>query len=153
MNARTSINILEQYRSNYQLKNPSISNVSVAWHLQHSLLVANSIIKLLVKSNPQDYRASYHFKKSLLLFLKRIPRKKAKAPNTMSPDDANILLSDIDILFDKVKDRYQQIENLPRNAYFKHFYLGNLRKAEALQFIAIHTQHHIQIIEDIIKSR
>jgi hypothetical protein len=152
MNALSYLQQLEQYRSQHQLRELSVSKVSVAWHLQHSLLVANAIIKLLAKSKADEYKAHFSFKKPLFFLLKYIPRQKAKAPKAVCPDESNVNLTDIDVLVKKVNERYRQLADMPSKAYFHHFYLGKMHKKQAINFIAIHTKHHIRIIQDIIAA-
>jgi hypothetical protein len=36
--------------------------------------------------------------------------------------------------------------------YFDHPYFGNLRLNKTIKFLEIHTKHHLEIINDIIKK-
>lgn len=145
------LNQLEGYYSEYEQSNIQISDVSVGWHIEHSLLVANSIIKMLVRSEPSNYSKGINFKKSLFFILKYIPRKKAKAPSAVQPDASSISPESLSTLFIKVRERFSQLDNLPKTAHFKHAYLGTLNKEESCRFMLLHTQHHIKIIKDILR--
>lgn len=151
MNFINILNQLEDYCSVYEQCNHQISDVTVGWHIEHSLLVANSIIKMLVRSEPSNYSKGFNFKKSLFFILKYIPRKKAKAPSAVRPEVSSISPESLSTLFRKVRERFRQLDNLPESAHFKHAYLGTLNKEESCRFMLLHTQHHIKIIKDVIR--
>jgi hypothetical protein len=44
-----------------------------------------------------------------------------------------------------------ELESISNNHYFEHPFLGKLKKKAAIRFLEIHTNHHLKIIEDIIK--
>jgi hypothetical protein len=80
--------------------------------------------------------------------LHKIPRGKARAPKVVQPE-GYISKESLQMHLDKV---YQNIENweaLHENCYFFHPYFGNLNKKATEKFLALHTKHHLKIIEDI----
>jgi hypothetical protein len=59
----------------------------------------------------------------------------------------------ISLDYELAKTNILQMDSLPNNAYFTHPYLGALKKDEAKQFLEIHTNHYIDIINDIISTK
>ena len=46
----------------------------------------------------------------------------------------------------------KQLELLPENIFFDHHIFGMLNKQETLRFLEIHTNHHLKIVNDILKK-
>jgi len=44
----------------------------------------------------------------------------------------------------------ERIRALPADAWFRHFVLGTLRRDRALRFLAVHTEHHLRIVREIL---
>lgn len=130
--------------------NEFVSKSDVAWHLDHSLRVINGISGVLKKSNPDDFISSFHFKRSLILFLGKIPRGKAKAPETVTPK-GNISLEDLFYRLENAKTSIIEIQNCNPKNNFIHPYFGQLNLKQTLRFLEIHTKHHLKIVDDIIK--
>ena len=65
--------------------NPVISATSVGWHIDHSLLVINQIIKNVGLSDPKEYEWKFNMKKLIVFTLNKIPRGKARAPKAVIP--------------------------------------------------------------------
>ena len=82
--------------------------------------------------------------------LRYIPRGKAKAPKVVLPPN-HFSAED---LFSQLKLAKKQIEStkqLPKKSYFTHHIFGMLSKKQTLYFLAMHTNHHLKIIKDILK--
>jgi hypothetical protein len=81
---------------------------------------------------------------------KTIPRGKAQAPKVVIPSEEIT----VDSLKESLKNTYQAIAYLKdcqENQYFMHPFFGQLNKKQTIQFLAIHTQHHLKIVRDIMK--
>jgi hypothetical protein len=55
---------------------------------------------------------------------------------------------------ESLKNTYQAITYLKdceENQYFMHPFFGQLNKKQTIKFLAIHTEHHLKIIRDILK--
>jgi len=130
---------------------PNISSASVGWHIEHTLLATNKIIQSLVHSNPSEYKWEFNIKRIYVFAINKIPRGKGKAPASVQPQDEfaeeeckkNMLTA-----INNAKD----LSQLNPHHYFEHPYFGKLHKASAIRFLNIHTQHHLNIINDIIKT-
>mgnify|MGYP000845429486 CR=1 FL=1 len=130
--------------------NTVISKSAVGWHIQHSLLVALQIIHAVEKSDPLDYRYKFNLRKTLVYTLNKIPRGKAKAPERVMPKEAfntDDLMKDIRLL----KSRIVVLNNLHKRSFFNHPYFGNLHLKDTIKILTLHTKHHIDIINDIIR--
>jgi DinB superfamily len=140
---------LEKYISQAELTNTNVSARSVAWHIDHCLTVQISIIIALQKSDAKKYQPSFNWKKTLIFILGKMPRGKAKAPKSVNPE----LDASKEALNKKIKEiegLLQEFENFPKNSFFMHPFFGHLNKKKTLQFLAIHNQHHLKIIKDIV---
>ena len=130
--------------------NQSVSAASVGWHLDHTLLATDKIIGGLKSSDPAAYKSGFNSKKLLVFTLKKIPRGKAKAPDSVQP--SSITIDGIKTKLEAVRAKIKALPDLhPRN-YIVHPVFGHLDTKNTIQFLEIHTRHHLQIINDIIKA-
>jgi len=53
---------------------------------------------------------------------------------------------------EKAKIKLEELRELNPQQFFNHPGFGNLRLKKTIQFLEIHTQHHLKIIEDIERS-
>ncbi len=144
---------LEENIINFDKTNLKISKSSVAWQLDHSLRVFNGIIMTLQKSDPSKFKSSFNFKKSLVFILNKIPRGRAKAPNTVRADkDEEITVEKLEKKIAQAKENIEILKDLDPNSNFKHPYFGHLNTKDGIKFIKIHTIHHLKIIRDILKE-
>jgi len=144
------LNNLEAQVDNYSKLNQNISEGNVGWHIVHSCLVVNSVCAAVVKSNASKFIKKFSFKAFLVLLLNSFPRGKAKAPSFTMPSEE---LSPTYIL-KSIQASRASIETLSKagkNQYFTHPIFGELNKADTFKFLAMHTNHHLKIIKDILK--
>ena len=146
------LNQLEAKISNGENLNPVISKGSVAWHIEHSLLTINLIINALIQSNPKNYKWKFSFIRMVVLLMKKIPRGKAKSPKVVLPHE-NISNESLVRHLLLTKDSIMNLESLSKDKYFTHPYFGDLKLNQTIRFLEIHTQHHLEIIEDIISNK
>jgi hypothetical protein len=150
-NIKNLIQELESVIPNQELLNPSISKSSVGWHIEHTLLTLNLVVNAIEKSNPKTYKWKFSFIRMLVMTTKKIPRGKAKAPKIVQPAtdfDAETLKDHLE----KAKINIQKLQTIDPNHYFEHPYFGHLKLKPTIRFLEIHTDHHVNIIKDIIKS-
>ena len=147
-------NLLNQLEKNLPycaLINPQVSQSSVGWQMEHSLLTINGIITAIQNSNPKDYSSKFSLMKWIILVTKKIPRGKAKAPKVVVPKDT-ITKADLEQHLAKARATINELDLVSNNHFFKHPYFGNLKKKQTIRFLEIHTQHHLKIIDDIVKK-
>lgn len=128
-----------------------ISKSNVAWHIDHSLKVILAVTEALKKSNPSEYQWKFNFKRQLVYTLGFIPRGKGKAPKAVQSFD-EITKDDIEQQLKKAIIAIAEIKQLDQNSHFQHPIFGSLNLKPTLQFLKIHTQHHLKIMDDILKK-
>ncbi|MBK8552778.1 MAG: DUF1569 domain-containing protein [Ignavibacteria bacterium] len=148
---RDFVNELEGKIPKAGMINETVSKSSVGWHIEHSLLAVNFIIEGLKNSNPEDYKWNFNFMRMLVFAMNKIPRGKGKAPETVIPKNtinADTLKKQIGIASEKIKE----LDTLMADNYIKHPVFGNMNLNQTMKFLVIHTKHHVDIINDIIKT-
>jgi hypothetical protein len=142
---------LENAIPNQDTINTSISKSSVGWHIEHCLLVINSVVNAVEKSNPRDYKWKFSFIRILVMNTKKIPRGKARAPEIVQPkEDFNS--ETLKNHLEEAKINIKKLQVIEPNHYLAHPYFGHLKLKNIIPFLKIHTNHHLHIINDIIKS-
>jgi hypothetical protein len=62
--------------------------------------------------------------------------------------DKNSLLSHIVV----TRNKMEELKTASKDKYFEHPFLGKLKLKQTINFLGIHTKHHLEIIEDIINK-
>ncbi|MDQ3047978.1 MAG: hypothetical protein M3R27_10550 [Bacteroidota bacterium] len=135
-----------------EILSPAISSSSVGWHVEHTLLTINAIIEALKRSDPSQYKWEFSLPKILVFMLNKIPRGRAKAPGQVQPQP-NFNKITLAEHIKKTRAHLKDIQPLSANHYFEHPYFGKLNIQPTVKFLGIHTQHHLDIINDIIKQK
>jgi hypothetical protein len=141
---------LANYIADYNQSNHAISEASVGWHIEHSLLVIKQVTATVAQSEPKLYKSKFNIKRFFVFLTKIIPRGKAQAPKVVIPVEEITF----DSLQESLKNTHQAITYLKdceENQYFMHPFFGQLNKKQTIKFLAIHTEHHLKIIRDILK--
>lgn len=144
------LNHLEAQITNYSILNQAISEGNVGWHIVHSCLVIDSVCAAVCKSDATKFIKKFSFKAFLVLLVNSFPRGKAKAPSFTIPSQA---LNTSSIL-QSIQTSRKSLEALSiagKNQYFTHPIFGDLNTADTFKFLAVHTNHHLKIIKDIVK--
>jgi DinB superfamily len=143
---------LESHIAQQAVTNTAVSSSSVGWHIEHSLLVINGVLQTLASSNPADYKWSFSFPRLVVLMSGKIPRGKGKAPSVTVPREASDAAA-LQNRVAKVGEKVALLGDLSPKHNFKHPYFGLLDAAQTIKFLEIHTQHHLNIIKDILVVR
>jgi hypothetical protein len=144
------LNDLEQQVQFIDSTNPTISSVSVGWHIDHSCLVIIKIVETIKKADPLKYKPTFSFMKQLVFLLGKFPRGKAKAPSAVLPVDS-LNREGLIIQIEKARTAINELNSCSKNQFFSHPIFGQLNVAVTQQFFCIHTKHHLSIIKDILK--
>ena len=143
---------LESHIVNFEKMNPAISTSSVGWQIDHSFLVINNVIDAIKKSNPNDYKWKFNKNRFLVqTILRKIPRGRVRAPKMVQPSEENTfehLKSQLKI----TRNNIAGLASLESKNYFTHPFMGDLNLKATIDFLELHTKHHLKIIEDIIKT-
>lgn len=143
---------LESKIPNQELLNPLISKSSVGWHIEHILLTMNLVIESILKSNPDNYKRTFNLNRFIVFTMNKIPRGKVKAPRLVRPQE-DFTTDSIKSHLEKVKSNLEKLNTLSANNYFEHPFMGQLNLKPTIRFIKIHTNHHLNIIKEIIESK
>ena len=144
------LNKLESNIKNHSVSKPEISKGDVPLHIDQSLKVINNVIIALQKSNPNTYKNDISLLGKVMFKLGFFPRGKAKAPKHVKPPEV-ILKEDLILQVNLAKTNIRTIVSLDKNAYFKHPLFGNINTKRVNRFLLIHTNHHLKIINDVLK--
>jgi hypothetical protein len=147
------LNLVEQLAlqiPNADKVNKHVSNANIGWHIEHSCLVVIKITETLQKSDPDKFKSKFNFKKIVVFLVGKFPRGRAKAPEVVMPIE-NITTSHLEESILKTKAAIMELQNCEKNNHFSHPIFGSLNASETIQFLGVHTNHHLLIIEDILK--
>ncbi len=128
-----------------------VSKADVAWHLDHTLKVINSISKGLINSEPSDKKVSVSLAKTYVFTSGKIPRGRAQAPKSVTPPE-EILTEDLYKQLKEAKEILIEAQKVDKKIKFEHPVFGVLSKRQTLKFIKIHTNHHLSIIHDVLQA-
>ncbi|MEN9523615.1 MAG: hypothetical protein RL065_1992 [Bacteroidota bacterium] len=145
------VNQLEQNISYFEKSNLKFSSANVGWQIEHSLLTIDRIIMALEKSNPELFKKKFNFSKFRVFLFNKIPRGKAKAPKIVTPQ-SDINSASLKNHIETTIKNIHQLNYIQPNHFFSHPYFGDLIVKDAINFLEIHTQHHLFIIQDIIRK-
>lgn len=144
------ISELESYIPDFEKANPTVSQSTIGWQIDHSLLVMNSVIEQLKKSNPENYEWRFNKWRTIIQITNKIPRGKIRVPKTVKPIDT-ATIEELKSKLDLAKKNIADMEALPAKSYFTHPFFGDLKLKTTIWFLKLHTNHHLKIIKDILK--
>jgi hypothetical protein len=144
------IDLLHSFILKGNQHNSKVSDKGTYWQIDHSLQVLHSVADVLKNSDPKDYHPKFSFTKLVIMGTGYIPRGKGRAPKQTIPQND---LSELELLsqLEKVKVEITNLSKLNKNKTFKHPLFGWLNLKDTIKFMGIHTNHHIKIINDILK--
>ena len=142
---------IENYIPKRDVKNTTISQADVAWHLDHILKTINQISTNLENSNPNNYQSTFSLQQVIVHTTGTIPRGVAQSPQSVRPPDI-ILTEAIFLQLKQAKEHLDKINSLDENAFIEHPVFKNLDRDQTRRFIKIHTKHHLKIIKDILED-
>jgi hypothetical protein len=147
---QNALNQIEDFIPHREAIHTNVSKVNVAWHLDHSLKVVNSVVANMQKSDPAAYKDDFSIMGRVIFALKYIPRGKAKAPKHVMPSET-ILIDDVKTQLAEARRHITILPSLDKNSYFKHPLFGNVNTSRAIRFLDAHTTHHLKIVKSILK--
>jgi hypothetical protein len=147
----TLLNKLEAEIPLHEKTNPAVSQSTIGWQIDNSLLVINSVINQLKNSNPQDYKWKFNKYRILFQVTNTILRGKVRVPKSVKP--INIAtIEELTTKMELAKKNLADLKTLPAKSYFTHPFFGDLKLKSAIWFLKLHTKHHLKIIDDILKN-
>jgi len=142
---------LETFIQHRDSLNENVSEVSVAWHLDHILITINEIYKDMEASEADNYRGKVNLGRLMMFTFNKIPRGRAQSPDRVKPPEV-IVTDSIYAHLEKARKSIIELEALDKKAHFTHPFIGMLNKRQSKKFLKIHTNHHLTIIKDILKE-
>jgi hypothetical protein len=147
---KLALSELEQNIKHVDAINTTVSQASVGWHIEHTLLTLNGITSALIHANSETYKPTFNFNRLLVFTINKIPRGRGKAPERVQPKNT-ISVETLTQHIINTRENIKILETLDKRQYFAHPFFGHLRLSKAITFLNIHTKHHLSIIKDIVK--
>ena len=141
---------LENHIPNLEKTNSKISSSAIGWQIDHCLLVINGVVSQLEISNPAEFQSKFNWNKLIVFTTGKIPRGKIRAPKLVTPVEV-ATMEDLKAKIEIAKNNVSKLNTLPKNSHFKHHFFNELNVKQTEKFLAIHTKHHLKIIEDILR--
>lgn len=130
---------------------PGVSKWSVGMHVHHCCLSMIGVCTALGASTPPPPRSRPSLASGIVLLTGRIPRGRAKSPDTVVPK-SNVTDGELLALLDESEHMVAEARGLAPEVWFRHFFFGVLDRDKALRFLSIHNRHHLRIIADIVSG-
>lgn len=130
-------------------KNTAVSQATVGWHIEHSLLALIKSVSALEHSNPADYKKRFSLRWLFVSAIGRFPRGRAKAPASVRPE-GEITAEKLQPVFAKSREKSKVLTTLAKDKFLLHPVFGPLKYEQARKVISLHTDHHLRIIRDIL---
>jgi len=151
-NLNQILNQLESKIPHHDVMNADVSQTDAGWHMEHSMLTINGITNSLIKSNPDLYKGKFKLIKLIVFTMGKIPRGKAKAPKVVQPSSA-ISKDSLMKHLEETRLKINELKTISNDKYFDHPVFGHLKLKDTIRFLEIHTNHHLKIVEDILKEK
>ena len=145
------IDQLENHIPKHEKVNTTVSQSTIGWQIDHSLLVINNVVDRLKDSDPENYKWKFSKYRILIRITNTIPRGKVRVPKSVKPVDV-ATIEELSAKLELARKNIADISALPANSYFTHPFFGDLNVKSAIWFLKLHTKHHLKIIEDILKN-
>lgn len=129
--------------------NFNVSAKGVDWHIDHSLKVIVNSCEGLKKSDPSTYIMEDNTTRDRIFKTGSILRGVAKAPKAATAEGA-VQIAELRNQVILAKKQIDEMQSISENSHFMHPYFGSLNLKLAIQFLCIHTDHHLKIMHDII---
>lgn len=123
-------------------------------HIDHSIKVAASIVLRLLQSDPPRGERPLSIPGRLVLALGYIPRGRGRAPEKLR--GARLAGPELHASLTKLEGKLALLaaDHLAaaRGPIVPHPRFGDLVPAQALRFAAVHGDHHLRIVKDILAA-
>lgn len=145
------LNQIESHIPHHEKGNEQVSQSTIGWQLDHSLLVFNGVIAQMKSSNPDNYKWQFKWIRFYIQITNKIPRGKVRAPKTVNPLEV-ASIEDLKTKLEQARKGITELQTLHKNSYFTHPFFGDLNLKTTIWFLKLHTNHHLKIVNDIINK-
>jgi hypothetical protein len=150
-NLKLKLNEVASYIAVRDTINLEVSEAAVAWHMDHIYLMVNQLHKALKYSDESNYKAESNPTRDYVFKNNMMPRGKITAPESVSPK-GTITINTLQLHYDEAIATIEKFSTLTEKKHFNHPILGTMNGDQTIQFLTIHTEHHLKIIRDILKK-
>lgn len=147
----SSLDKLEALIPHRDRASSEVSKWSVGMQIQHCLISTKAILDAVADSEPGAEKPTFSLPRLVVLTLGRIPRGKGKAPKASHPEPSpseEVLRQSLQ----EARESARRARGAEKDAYWRHFVFGVMRRDTALKFVEIHNKHHMRIVDDILKK-
>jgi len=130
---------------------PELSGWSVGQHIEHSLIALSGMSLALKKEHPGTGERPANAYRDLVLSTGSFPRGAVQAPEISRPSD-NPDPSHLARVLAKTRSRLGNPLELAPTSTIIHPIMNVMYRDEVITFMAIHTGHHLTIIQDILNA-
>lgn len=124
-------------------------------HIDHLVKVSASIVNRILQPDAPRCETSVSALGRIILVCGRIPRGRGKAPERLR--GARVAGAALHAGLTKLEGKLDELSDThladSRGAIVPHPRFGGLRPAQALRFAAVHNDHHLRIIADILRGK
>lgn len=135
-------------------RNERVSGWSPAEHLDHMAKVSLWALRSMAKPAKQPAPKGISLAGRLVLFLGWLPRGIGKAPAGVTGQPASV--AEIEAALTNLESTLDALPldalRASREAVVPHPRFGALTPPQALRLVVVHTNHHLRIIDDILRS-
>ena len=142
---------LEAHLGSWDLNSSRISDWSVGQQIEHVLKATSTFTVLTLRNRQPDGTGFQKQLKGLVLKRDSFPRGVAKAPDISLPGEDTPKAALPSLLLE-TRNRLERLDTVSSSAVVHHPHLGEMKRDEAVHFMAIHLEHHLSIIKDIVKD-
>lgn len=146
------LDVLNRLCSQADVRNESVSKWSVGQHIEHSLISMSAMTLALKKEHPGTGKRDGNQYREMVLEHKSFPRGVVKAPEASHPSE-HPSTDHLSKLILKTRNRLGNPLDIASGSTLIHPIMSVMYRDEALEFMTIHTAHHLSIINDILESQ
>lgn len=140
---------LESHIPHAATNNENVSKWSVGMQIEHCLLGTYGICKAVAQSERYTGKIKKGIPRRYVFLTGTIPRGRGRAPEAGLPKEATTP-AELTAFLEKVRGQVTAAVNANADGYWNHFIFGIMKRDDALKFVAIHNNHHLKIIADIL---
>lgn len=147
----SQIDELETLAASALIRKESVSNWSVGQQIEHSLIAISGMILALRKEHPGIGSRSPNMYRDTVMATKQFPRGKIEAPAISRPsEDPDPAF--LGRLIVKTRNRVGNPLDISESATLIHPIMDVMYRDEAIEFMTIHTEHHLKIVREILAA-
>ena len=133
------------------VRRPELSGWSVGQHIEHSLIALSGMGLALRKEHPGLGERPANEYRDLVLSTGTFPRGVVQAPDISIPSE-NPDPIHLTRMISKTRSRLGNPLELAETSTIIHPIMNVMYRNEVIEFMVIHTGHHLAIIKDLLKA-